>query len=116
MALSARFLLTLCFLGFPTSGQLAVAADTGQPKKILVLYSFSDRQVWDPLDNLKSAIRSRVNSQVDFYVEYMESQRFEDPSYKKSLSESLRRAYAGVKLDLVIVAAYPALDFAVKYR
>ena len=63
-----------------------------------------------------SAIRSRVKLPANFYVHYMETQGFIDPSYEKSLSETLSREYSGVKLDLVIVAAYPALQFAVTYR
>ncbi len=114
--LSICSLLALCFLIFVASPHLALAAESGQPKNVLVLYSFSDRGVFDPLDRLKSAIRSRVKLPANFYVHYMETQRFEDPSYEKSLSETLSREYSGVKLDLVIVAAYPALQFAVTYR
>jgi signal transduction histidine kinase len=109
-------LLACCFLVFVVSGHDALAAKSGQPKNVLVLYSFSDHGLFDPLDRLKSAIRSRLNSPVNFYVHYMESQGFEDPVYEKSLSETLRHEFDGVKLDLVIVAAYPALRFAVTYR
>ena len=96
---------------FFASGHLALAAEPGQPKNILILYSFSERRLFDPLDSLKSAIRSRLNSPMNFYVHYMEAQGFEDPVYEKSLSKTLSREYTGVKLDLVIVAAYPALPF-----
>jgi signal transduction histidine kinase len=91
------------------------AAETAQPKNVLVLYSFSERTLFDPFDHLKSAIRSRFSSPVNFYVHYMETQGSGDP-YEKALSEGLRREFGGVKLDLVIVAAYPALQFAVTYR
>ena len=46
----------------------------------------------------------------------MEAQGFEDPGYEEALSETLSSDYRDVKLDLVIVAAYPALQFAVRYR
>ncbi len=114
--LSARSLLALCFLVLIACGHVALAAESGQQKNILVLYSFSDRGVFDPLERLKSAIRSRLNLPVNFYVHYMEAQGFEDPNYERSLSETLSHEYSGVKLDLVIVAAYPALQFAVRYR
>ncbi len=93
-----------------------MAAESEQPKNVLVLYSFSDRGLFDPLDHLKSAIRSRLSFPVNFYVQYMEAQGFEDPGYEKSLSETLYREHHGVKFDLVIAAVYPALQFAVKYR
>ena len=46
----------------------------------------------------------------------METEGLEDPGYENSLIENLSREYSGVKLDLVIVAAYPALRFAVAHR
>ena len=110
------FLLAGSFsIAFPASDRLAPAADSGQPKNVLVLYSFSERGLFDPLERLKSAIRTRLNSPVNFYVHYMETQGAGDP-YEKSLSEALNGEFAGVKLDLVIVAAYPALRFALAYR
>ena len=36
--------------------------------------------------------------------------------YRESLAETLRRGYGGVKLDLVIAATYPVLQFAMQYR
>ena len=116
LCLSVRWMQALSFFLLVALFPHALAAEPGQPKNVLVLYSFSDRGVFDSLDNLKSAIRSRVNSPVNFYVHYMEAQGLEDPRYEKSLSENLSREYSGVKLDLVIVAVYPALQFAVKYR
>jgi signal transduction histidine kinase len=110
------FLLLASFSrAVPASDDLAPAADSGQPKNVLVLYSFSDRGLFDPLERLKSAIRTRLNSPVNFYVHYMETRGTGDP-YEKSLSEVLNGEFSGVKLDLVIVAAYPALRFALAYR
>ena len=95
---------------------VALAADSGQPKNVLVLYSFSDRNLFDPLDNLKAAIRSRVNSPVNFYVHYLEAQGLEDPNYDHSLSENLRSELSGVKLDVVITAVYSSYQFALRHR
>jgi PAS domain S-box-containing protein len=84
---------------------------------VLILYSFSDRSVFSQPDSLESAIRARVPQQVNFYVEYLEGRRFEDDAgYEKSLVENLRYTYMHTKLDLVMVAAYPALQFAVRHR
>ena len=109
-------LVVLYFLVLPAPRLLAQAAESGQPKNILVLYSFSDRNLFDPLDNLKAAIRSRFNSPVNFYVHYMEAQGLEDPNYDHSLSENLRSELRGVKLDLVITAVYSSLQFALRHR
>jgi signal transduction histidine kinase len=107
--------LACCFSVFAASDPPSRSTETAQPKNVLVLYSFSERTLFDPLDHLKSAIRSRFNSPVNFYVHYMETQGSGDP-YENVLSEALRHEFGGVKLDLVIVAAYPALQFAVTYR
>ena len=107
-------LVLFVFILLPSS--VALAADAGQPKNVLVLYSFSDRSLFDPLDNLKAAIRSRVNSPVNFYVHYLEAQGLEDANYDHSLSENLRSELCGVKLDLVITAVYSSYQFALRHR
>ncbi len=83
---------------------------------MLVLYSFSDRSLFDPVENLKAAIRSRVNSPVNFYVHYLEAQGLEDTNYDHSLSENLRSELSGVKLDVVITAVYSSYQFALRHR
>ena len=42
--------------------------------------------------------------------------RFEDPGYRKSLSETLHQAYKRANLDLVVVQAYPVLRLLLDYR
>lgn len=108
-------LLELCALAWVIAAPAAFAMDSPSAKNVLVLYSFSKREVFDP-QSLELSVRSHVPAPVNFYVEYLESQRFGNPDYEKSVSETLRQAYAKQKLDLVIVAVYPALQFAVKYR
>src|ERR1700751_1932228 len=102
--------LLLCmFTSFPASSQ-------SNAKTVLILYSFTDRSLFGPVDLLESSIRARVPWPVDFYVESFESQRFENEEYEKSVAETLKHAYGGRKPDLVMVAAYPALQFALKHR
>ncbi len=112
---SAAWLLTICTLAWGCCAQTCLAADSRAAKNVLILYSFSKREVFDP-QSLESTVRSHVPVPVNFYVEYLESQRFVSQDYAKSLSETLRQTYANKKLDLVIVAVYPALQFAVEFR
>src|SRR5271165_3161945 len=107
---------TLCFLLLLTFDPAVLAADSRQPKNVLVLYSFSEREFFDSLPTLESTIRSQVSTPVNFHVEYLESQRFGSRDYEQGLSETLREAYAKEELDLVIVALYPALRFATQFR
>lgn len=93
----------------------ASAAEPETSKSVLVLESFSGH-TGDFVVQLKPELRGRVPSPVDFYVENLESQRFKENGYLKNLAETLRSTYAGRKLDLVIVANYPALVFAATYR
>ena len=113
---SALALVILHALVLLAPGRLAQAADSDKPKNVLVLYSFSDRNLFDPVENLKSAIRARVNAPVNFYVHYLEVQGLEDPNYDRSLSENLRSELSGVKLDVVITAVYSSYQFALRHR
>jgi PAS domain S-box-containing protein len=94
----------------------ARAQEVHPAKNVLVLYSFSDPSLFEPLDSLKAAIRARVHVPVNFYAEYMDTQRFEDADYEKSVADSFRHAYSAQRIDLVMVAAYPALRFALQHR
>lgn len=108
-------LVTLCTLFFITFWPLAICADSEQPQNVLVLYSFSERESFDSLQPLETTIRSHIATPVNFYVEYLESQRFGSSNYEQGLSETLREAYSGQRFDLIVVAAYPALRFAAEF-
>ncbi len=110
-----RSLLTIGALAWFIAGPIAFAADSPPAKNVLVLYSFSKREVFNS-QLLESTVRSHVSAPVNFYVEYLESQRFGSLDYEKSVSETLRQTYAKQKIDLVITAVYPALHFAIKFR
>ena len=110
-----RLILTVLLLCSSANKHL-YAEGPPTAKNVLILYSFSDRTVVEPAQALESEIRSRVPGPINFYVEYMEAQRFANEEYQQSLSESLRLAYAGTKLSAVVVHAYPALQFAMKFR
>jgi PAS domain S-box-containing protein len=112
----ARWFLSSCVViaAVGCSSLFALADPTG--KNILVLSSFSVTGAFVQLEPLKATVRSRVNMPVNFYVEYLESQRFGISGYQNAMAETLRRSYGGQRFDLVVVSAYPALQFAVDYR
>jgi PAS domain S-box-containing protein len=97
---------------------LSCVQASAQPvtKNVLILYGFAERSLNGSLDSLESLVRARVPSQVNFYVEYLESRRFGEKAYEELLVENLRDAYSRQNLDLVIVEPYPALQFALKHR
>jgi Histidine kinase-, DNA gyrase B-, and HSP90-like ATPase len=96
---------------------LSSSASEGQPKEkhVLVLFSaipFSQAV----LDVVEPTIRARVPGSITFNTAYLEDPQIEERSYRESVSETLRRRYAKVKLDVVIVSNQAALHFAVEYR
>ena len=91
-------------------------ADSTPEKNVLVLFSFSVREAFVELEPLKTTVRSRVSMPVNFYVEYLESERFGNAGYEKTLRETIRESYSGKQIDLVVVEAYPALRFALDDR
>jgi signal transduction histidine kinase len=82
---------------------------------VLVLYGYSDRSL-DDAQSLKSKVRASVSQPVNFYVEYLDCQRFDNAGYEKAVFETLRHTYRGRKLDLVMPESYPALQFALRHR
>ncbi len=112
-----RFALPFLIVFFLTSSCISAAPQKKPgPKNVLVLSSFTERNGFIELEPLKSSLRSHLTVPVNFSVEYLDSVRFEDAGYRKSLSETLHQAYKGTKLDLVIVQAYPALRLLLDYR
>ena len=100
--------ILLCVLIAPA------AAEQPNVKNVLVLHNWVNLPPsWDLME---STVRARVQGQVNFYTASVENPRFDEEEYRDSLAETLRRGYAGVKLDLVIAAGYPVLEFTMQYR
>jgi hypothetical protein len=93
-----------------------IAADAPGPKEVLLLYGFSDQRMNNNLEPLKATVRGHVQGSVNFQVEFLESQRFEDPDYEQSLSDALTHSYGSKRLDVVVVDTFPALRFALAHR
>jgi len=100
--------LLLCVLVPP-----AAAAEPAV-KNVLVLHNWANLpQSWTLME---STVRARIPGQINFYTASVENPRFDEDVYRESLAETLRRGYGGVKLDVVIAATYPVLQFAMQYR
>jgi PAS domain S-box-containing protein len=100
--------LLLCLLVYP-----AAAAEPAV-KNVLVLHNWANLpQSWALME---STVRARVPGQINFYTASVENPRFDEEVYQESLAETLRRGYAGVKLDVVVAATYPVLQFVMQHR
>lgn len=89
-------------------------ADPPKEKNILLLESYSERVAVE--DSIKDDLRARMPESLNFYVEHLEGERFNNESYEKDVFETLRDKYIGQKFDLVMTQYYPALQFALTYR
>lgn len=99
--------LLLCVLVPP-------AAAAEPVKNVLVLHNWANLpQSWTLME---STVRARIPGQINFYTASVENPQFDNEVYRESLAETLRRGYSGVKLDVVIAATYPVLQFAMQYR
>ena len=83
-------------------------------KNVLVLHNWASLPPSWAL--MESTVRARVPGQINFYTASVENPRFEEEVYQESLAETLRRGYAGVKLDAVVAATYPVLQFVMQHR
>jgi PAS domain S-box-containing protein len=91
-------------------------ANAAQPavKNVLVLHNWNSLpQSWALMESI---VRARVPGQINFYTASVENPRFDEEGYRESLAETLSRGYGGVKLDVVVAATYPVLQFALQYR
>ena len=113
---SAKRLPWFCVILFAIFTPFCISVDHATPKNVLILHSFTLREDIDEVDVLTTAMRSRVAAPVSFHLEYLESERFAQAGYEKSLSDALSNAYKTEKLDLVVAFSYPALRFALDHR
>jgi len=97
----------------------ATAQGVGQQqKKVLVLYT--DRRDLPSTgrvdDAHRIALAAGLGSRLDYYSEYVDLIRFEDPKYQSALHEYLRTRYGDVQLDVVIAASTAVMDFVTAHR
>jgi PAS domain S-box-containing protein len=102
--ISCTALLLVHFLA-----QLMSAAESGEMKRVLVLYSEDKAHPAHELTDrgIRSAFRSNKLFTVDLYTEYLDLTRFGSPAHARALAEYLRSKYSKSKID-AIIAVYPA--------
>lgn len=93
------------------------ALDEKPNKKVLVFYPDSDGRsgilVFDR--ELRTALRDE-NASIEIFNEFLDVSRFPEEAYQQQLALFPRSKYATQKLDAVVVALAPALDFVLKHR
>ena len=100
-------------LGVVTCPHAAAQSNT---KKVLLVFSFSNRNNDADVNRVKSGLQTGFPRPVDFYVEFLEGRRLDDKTYEEGLVGTLTHTYNGAKLDLVVVESYTGLQFLVRHR
>lgn len=96
----------------------ASAANSAGTRRVVVLYPTSDGQPgiirFD--QGLRSTLKASSRETIEVYNEYLDSARFADEGHQRRLADFLSQKYAGRKIDVVIPALAPSLDFMLRYR
>lgn len=87
-------------------------------RRVLVFYPVSDGTPGNILfeQGIRNTFRTSSVERIELYNEYLDSARFPDDRYQKQLANFLQQKYAGRKIDVIIPAMAPSLDFALKHR
>ena len=107
-----RVAVVIVCLGVPTAFPSAQPAV--RPTRILVLYGIAPDAPAAPalIERLRTTIRTELPPPVEFYVEYLDLDRFPDPKETQRLSRFLGEKYGRFGIDIVIAAGSVALQFA----
>ncbi|MFT3850391.1 MAG: response regulator [Propionivibrio sp.] len=114
-----RLFWRLCCLAVLVAGIGTSRADQALPdnpfagKTVLLLSSYAEGYVSHELvvaGFLDGMMRSGGRIE-DLYVENLDLLRFRSPEYRQHLLELLRAKHGGRKIDLIVTAQKPALDF-----
>src|SRR5579864_6605001 len=87
------------------------------PINVLVMHWYGPGSLNDEFDRtLQAALNASAPEGVEYYSEYLETNKFPGDDQALLLSEYLRQKYTGRKLDVIIAGVSETLDFLLKYR
>src|SRR4051794_4348140 len=108
---------SLSLLMLAPFGVIAQISNSPRQKNVLVIYDEQDKL--PGLAILDQSIRSTLSSDpsfsIDVYSENMDRSRFQDQHYYEVLDNYFREKYAGKKIDVIISAMGPSLDFLLEH-
>ena len=94
-----------------------IAPAQPQPKRVLVLYWYNKDFPGNVLfDKAFQEVLKSQSEDIQYYPEYLESNRFPGDAQAEVLFDYLRRKYAGVPLDVIVPVSDPPTDFIFKRR
>ena len=96
----------------------AVAQDTGQRQRILLLFTHQSDQPGQVImeQGIRSTLVSGATVPLEVYSEYLDAVRTPLEDYEQELTVQLQKKYAHKKLDLILVVNSPALKLLLRNR
>jgi signal transduction histidine kinase/ABC-type uncharacterized transport system substrate-binding protein len=113
--LTTAFLLVVAVLLMPSEGR---SQEGRAPKGILVVYwynkDFPGNAVTDQY--FQSVLNSQPPGSIEYYAEYLESNRFPGEDQYETLRDFLRRKYANRSIDVIVANSDATVEFFRRYR
>ena len=89
-----------------------------QPRRTVLVVHWSPEEF--PINPRRDAAIREVllapSETIDYFAEYLESDRFAEPQASKSLRDYIQEKYQGRRIDLVVAVTDVALQFVLQYR
>jgi|GEM_PF-3202706 len=108
-------LVWIVMLALPSAAR---TQQTAAPKRILKLYWY-DPDYPESVkfhQSFQAALQSAPAGTVEYYPEYLESDRFPGENQSLLLRDYLRQKYADRTIDVVVASPDPPLNFLLRYR
>jgi PAS domain S-box-containing protein len=112
---TAALLIWVVMSLLPSVGR---AQQSAAPKRVLVLYWYNKDFPFNVRfdQSFQAALQSAPAGTVEYYPEYLETNRFPGENQSLLLRDYLRQRYADRTMDVVVASGYVTLDFLLKYR
>jgi signal transduction histidine kinase len=114
---AARFLVLCGMLAGPPMPN-AQAQTTARPKRVLILYSYSEQSpVNVGIDRgFRNVLQSERALNVEYFAEYLESDRFVGERQLQVLHDYLQKKYAALPIDVVVASSNASHAFLLTHR
>jgi PAS domain S-box-containing protein len=109
--------LLVCFAS-ALSAHPAYAQPSSRLKRVLVLYWYNKDHPWNVGfdQGFQHALQSSVDPTVEYYAEYLETNRFPGEKQALLLRDYLKAKYADRPIDIVVANSDYSLNFLLNYR
>lgn len=81
--------------------------------RILAINSYHEGLQWT--DDIMDGIKSVLDGDEEFHIEYLDTKRINDENYYEKIYELFRYKFQNSNFDVIIVSDYDALNFMMKY-